>query len=164
MEDIHGQLMEYNELCKETDALYRQVAECSELSDALFWVLYTVCARKGSCSPKDVCDAWTMHKQTVHSALKKLESQGYIALETAPEDRRSKHILLTEKGERCRSTYFEPLFRAEETAFAQMDREHRTGLLRGCRAYLNELRPAVERLLAPAETADRLEESERKVF
>ena len=138
MEDIHGQLMEYNELCKETDALYRQVAECSELSDAMFWVLYTVCARKGSCSPKDVCDAWTMHKQTVHSALK--------------------------KGERCRSTYFEPLFRAEETAFAQMDREHRTGLLRGCRAYLNELRPAVERLLAPAETADRLEESERKVF
>ena len=54
MEDIHGQLMEYNELCKETDALYRQVAECSELSDAMFWVLYTVCARKGSCSPKDV--------------------------------------------------------------------------------------------------------------
>ena len=96
MEDIHGQLMEYNELCKEIDALYRQVAECSELSDAMFWVLYTVCARKGSCSPKDVCDAWTMHKQTVHSALKKLESQGYIALETAPEDRRSKHILLTE--------------------------------------------------------------------
>ena len=42
MEDIHGQLMEYNELCKETDALYRQVAECSELSDAMFWVLYTV--------------------------------------------------------------------------------------------------------------------------
>ena len=69
MEDIHGQLMEYNELCKETDALYRQVAECSELSDAMFWVLYTVCARKGSCSPKDVCDAWTMHKQTVHSEM-----------------------------------------------------------------------------------------------
>ena len=75
MEDIHGQLMEYIELCKETDALYRQVVECSELSDAMFWVLYTVCARKGSCSPKDVCDAWTMHKQTVHSALKKLESR-----------------------------------------------------------------------------------------
>ena len=104
MEDIHGQLMEYNELCKETDALYRQVAECSELSDAMFWVLYTVCARKGSCSPKDVCDAWTMHKQTVHSALKKLESQGYIALETAPEDRRSKHILLTEKGVKVTKT------------------------------------------------------------
>lgn len=57
MEDIHGQLMEYNELCKETDALYRQVAERSELSDAMFWVLYAVCASKGNCSPKDVCGA-----------------------------------------------------------------------------------------------------------
>ena len=158
MEDIHGQLMEYNELCKETDALYRQVAERSELSDAMFWVLYAVCASKGNCSPRDVCGAWAMRKQTVHSALKKLEGQGYIALETAPEDRRSKHILLTEKGERCRSTHFEPLFRAEEAAFAQMDLEHRVGLLRGCRAYLNELRPAVGHLLAPAGEADAPEE------
>ena len=143
---------------KQMDDIFHAYAVANGLSDSTFWILYTLCQSEKPYTQNDFCEEWYYSKQTVHSALKKSEGQGYIALETAPEDRRSKHILLTEKGERCRSTHFEPLFRAEEAAFAQMDLEHRVGLLRGCRAYLNELRPAVGHLLAPAGEADAPEE------
>lgn len=147
-EQIHKQLIEYYEVYKETDALYSAVAERSGMSSAMFWTMYAVCSKDGPCAQKDVCGICAMSKQTVHSALKKLQAQGYLYLDVSPADRRSKYIFLTELGERYRKEKLYPLFEAEKSAFAGMDEAARTGLLRGSRAYLRQLRAALGPILA----------------
>ena len=148
MDTIHRQLTEYYELYKETDLLYGHVAEQSGLSAAMFWTIYMVYASPNGCAPKDVCGFCAMSKQTVHSALKKLEREGYVRLETDERDRRSKRIVLLEKGEHYAAAYLRPLFRAEEEAFAAMSEGEREGLLRGSRVFLEQLRCAMARYSA----------------
>ena len=150
-EQIHRQLIEYYEVYKETDALYSAVAERSGMSSAMFWTMYAVCSKDGPCAQKDVCGICAMSKQTVHSALKKLKAQGYLYLDVSPADRRSKYIFLTELGERYRREKLYPLFEAEKSAFEGMDAAARAGLLQGSRAYLGQLRAALEPMLAADE-------------
>lgn len=147
-EEIHRQLIEYYEVYKETDALYSAVAERSGMSSAMFWTMYAVCSKDGSCAQKDVCGICAMSKQTVHSALKKLQTQGYLYLDVSPADRRSKYIFLTELGECYKREKLYPLFEAEKAAFQQMDQRDREGLLHGSRAYLRQLRAALRPMLA----------------
>ena len=140
METIHRQLEEYFELYKATDTLYGQVAERSGLSAAMFWAMYTVCSMQGACTPKDICGCCAMSKQTVHSALKSLEREGYVCLQPDTRDRRSKRIVLREKGEQYLREQLLPLFRAEEEAFAAMSEAERAGLLQGSRVFFQQLR------------------------
>lgn len=145
MEIIHRQLREYFELYKATDTLYGHVAERSGLSAAMFWAMYTVCSTPGGCTPKDICGCCAMSKQTVHSALKNLEQAGYVRLEPDTHDRRSKRIVLLEKGEQYVREQLQPLFQAEEEAFAAMSESERAGLLQGSRVFLEQLRRTMAR-------------------
>ena len=81
-----------------------------------------------------------MSKQTVHSALKSLEREGYVCLQPDTRDRRSKRIVLREKGEQYLREQLLPLFRAEEEAFAAMSEAERAGLLQGSRVFFQQLR------------------------
>ena len=56
-----------------------------------------MCEEEGTLTQSSICDALYQPKQTVNSALKKLENDGYIELETM-DDHRSKQINFTEKG------------------------------------------------------------------
>ena len=93
-----GALAAYNELYKEQDDLYRAVARGFGLSDCAFWVLYALREAERPMTQSDVCAAVYQPKQTVHSALKKLEGEGYLRLAEG-RDRRSKYLVLTERGE-----------------------------------------------------------------
>ena len=56
-----------------------------------------MCEEEGTLTQTGICDVLYQPKQTVNSALKKLENDGYIELETMA-GRRSKQINFTEKG------------------------------------------------------------------
>lgn len=58
--------------------------------------------RKGAPTyAKDVEAALDLSHPTVSGLLSRLEQKGFIALETDPKDRRSKQIVLQEKGRAC---------------------------------------------------------------
>ena len=69
-------------------------------------------------------------KQTVHSALKKLEAEGYLA-RTSSADLRSKHMALTEKGEQFARTWIDRVPEAETAALGAMPEEESAAYVRG---------------------------------
>ncbi len=94
---INKKLSEYNSIIKENEEIYHKIARKFGLSDCAFWILYTMCEEEDTLTQTGICDALYQPKQTVNSALKKLEKDGYIELETIAGCR-SKQINFTEKG------------------------------------------------------------------
>lgn len=92
------ELRRLNYLMGETDAAYHEAALRLGLSDSAMRILYAVCDRGSGfrCSLRDVCRSSGLSKQTVNSALRKLEGEGLAFVE--PVGAKSKDVCLTEAG------------------------------------------------------------------
>ena len=90
------QLRRFNRLIGETDALYHELAQRLGLSDSAFQILYTLHVEGGACPLRDICDFSGLTKQTVNSALRKLEAEGSVM--TASSGARHKIVSLTPEG------------------------------------------------------------------
>ena len=132
-------LAAYNDAYKEQDDLYRAVARQCGLSDCAFWVLYALRESGRPMTQSDVCAAVYQPKQTVHSALKKLEGEGYLRLAEG-RDRRSKHLVLTERGEALVRRTVDPVMAAEEAAMDTLTEAEQAQLLALQRRYNAALR------------------------
>ena len=139
-----GALAAYNELYKEQDDLYRAVARGFGLSDCAFWVLYALREAERPMTQSDVCAAVYQPKQTVHSALKKLIGEGFLRL-TEGRDRRSKYLVLTERGEALARRTVDPVMAAETAAMDTLTEAERTQFLSLCRRYNTALRQYLPR-------------------
>lgn len=139
-----GALAAYNELYKEQDDLYRAAARGFGLSDCAFWVLYALREAERPMTQSDVCAAVYQPKQTVHSALKKLMGAGYLQLAEG-RDRRSKYLVLTERGEALVRRTVDPVMAAETAAMDTLTEAERTQFLSLCRRYNAALRQYLPR-------------------
>lgn len=74
-------LQRINWLISETDSLYHQASLKIGLSDSASRILYALYTRGGSCLLSDIYKDSGISKQTVNSALRKLEKEGVIRLE-----------------------------------------------------------------------------------
>lgn len=115
--NISGRYAQINQLYKEIDKIYHDVAVHFQLSDSIMMILYALCAGDRPYTSKDICDEWSFSKQTVHSAVKKLEVDGYITLDTALENRKNKYIVLTAAGTQLIQRTVLPLMEAEKRAW-----------------------------------------------
>lgn len=134
-----GALAAYNELYKEQDDLYRAAARGFGLSDCAFWVLYALRETKRPMTQSGICAAVYQPKQTVHSALKKLEGEGFLRLAEG-RDRRSKHLVLTERGEALVRRTVDPVMAAETAAMGTLTETEQAQLLALQRRYNAALR------------------------
>ncbi len=139
-----GALTAYNELYKEQDDLYRAAARGFGLSDCAFWVLYALREAERPMTQSDVCAAVYQPKQTVHSALKKLIGEGCLRLAEG-RDRRSKYLVLTERGETLVRRTVDPVMAAETAAMDTLTEAERTQFLSLCRRYNTALRQYLPR-------------------
>ena len=139
-----GALAADNELYKEQDDLYRAAARGFGLSDCAFWVLYALREAERPMTQSDVCAAVYQPKQTVHSALKKLMGAGYLQLAEG-RDRRSKYLVLTERGEALVRRTVDPVMAAETAAMDTLTEAERTQFLSLCRRYNTALRQYLPR-------------------
>lgn len=139
MERQKTTLAAYNELYKEQDDLYRGAARGFGLSDCAFWVLYALRETKRPMTQSGICAAVYQPKQTVHSALKKLEGEGYLRLAEG-RDRRSKHLVLTERGEALVRRTVDPVMAAETAAMGALTETEQAQLLALQRRYNAALR------------------------
>lgn len=137
-------LAAYNELYKEQDDLYRAAAREFGLSDCAFWVLYALREAGRPMTQSSVCAAVYQPKQTVHSALKKLMGEGYLRLAEG-RDRRSKHLVLTERGESLMRRTVDPVMAAETAAMNTMTEAEQVQLLALQRRYNAALRQYLPR-------------------
>lgn len=132
---------------KETDAVYSKFARQSGLSECAFWLLYSIREADGKCTQREICGQWTMSKQTVNSALKGLEKNGYIVLMSSEADKRSKYIALTDKGVQFARENIDIIFKLEQNALKKMSSTERTAMIESNRKYQKLFQSETERFL-----------------
>lgn len=110
---ISREMKRYNHLLGELDAVYHGIALKLGLTDSALIILYTICNKGDTCPLSEICRYSGLSKQTVNSAIRKLEGEGILYLERA--DARSKNVCLTEAGKSL----------AERTALRLLNMEDR---------------------------------------
>ena len=83
-------LKRLNCLLSEMDAAYHEAALRQGLNDSSSRILYALCELGSPASLRAVCESTGLSKQTVNSALRKLEAEGIFYLE--PSGARSKRL------------------------------------------------------------------------
>lgn len=141
---MSSNLQEYNRIYKEVNGIYRDVATKLGLSNSAFEILYTICEVGDGCLQKNVCDSTFIPKQTVNSAIRKLEQEGYLTLSNGKG--RSKHIHLTETGHTLLKETIFPIIKAENEAFTELSSEECELLLTLHGKYITLLRKKFSKL------------------
>ena len=112
-------------------------------------VLYTICNNGEGCQIGDICRLSGISKQTINSALRKLEAEGIVYLEAS--GRRKKRVCLTEQGRKLAEETVVKLIEIENGILDSWSRQELEQYLELTRRYLDSFRAKV-RELEPRET------------
>lgn len=141
---IHSLNVALSQLYKRGDEMYHRYSVHCGLSDAAFWVLYTLYEDKNVVyTQNDMVSLWSFPKQTVNYAVSGMVKNGWIRLEQLSGGRNRKAVVLTEEGEKLCEEKIRPLMLAEERSLLQLTAEERDVLLRlnekQCAAFEQEI-------------------------
>lgn len=118
---IKTDMKRYNHLITETDAAYHEAARKLGLSDSAMMILYTICNEGEECLLSDITYLSGVSKQTVNSALRKLEEEGVVFLETAGG--KKKKVRLTDKGKKLVDNTVHKVIDIENRIFGSWSKE-----------------------------------------
>lgn len=90
------EMRRFNYLSNEIDAVYHDAALKFGLSDSALLILYTICSNGNDCLLSDITHLSGVSKQTINSAVHKLEQEEIVYLEAFRG--RKKKICLTQKA------------------------------------------------------------------
>lgn len=96
MISINEKIKRINYLAKELDVIYHQTARKFGMSDSVLTVLYMIYEKGDGCLLHDICCESGISKQTINSAMRKLENEDVLYLEQ--DKGKKKRVFLTEKG------------------------------------------------------------------
>ena len=136
-----------NCLCNEIDLLYHQAARKLEVSDSVLCILYIIYEKGDGCLLHEVCQESGLSKQTINSALRKLELDQILYLELDQERGKSKRIFLTEKGKDYVNRTAACLYEAERSAFADWTEDEFTQYLAFMKKYIDAFQIQVEKIV-----------------
>ncbi len=115
-EKYNQQIHRLNYLTSELDGLYHQASLRIGLSDSAMRILYAIYDNEDGCLLHTICQQSGISKQTVNSALRKLEKEGVLYL--VPYQGKHKKVLLTEMGKTYLERTAAKIYAAESKAFA----------------------------------------------
>lgn len=121
LKDSNSTFVEFLRVDQVFNQLYREAAARMGLSGSAFDVLYSVNFLGEGCLQKEICDTSYLPKQTVHSAVDKLVSEGILRKESGQG--RAVALYLTPAGKQFVETRIVPIVEAEKRAFEAMGRE-----------------------------------------
>ena len=145
-EQLAKQLTLLNQNDKMLEDLYHNYAARLQLSDTAFWIFYIAWIQGDGCTQKDICEMWSYSKQTINTALKNLEKQGYLRLVYSQGDRKRKQIRFTDAGREFAEKIIAPLLRAEEISFARLSEKERNDLVALSRKRTSLLQQEIEKI------------------
>lgn len=122
MKEITEALKRYNIGFYQTENIYRLINKKLNIPYSYYQILYLL--RSETCLPygQKIVEVSGEPKQTINSALKKLEKDGIITL-TKEENSKSKKILLTDKGKKYCEETIDKIIEAEINALNALQRE-----------------------------------------
>lgn len=122
-EEERRTLASFNRIQKEYDTVYHDYARSVGLSDAAFWVLYSIATSSEELTQRELSTSWFFPVQTVNSALSSLVKTGWLTLESIAGNHKSKRICITPAGETAIQRFIRPLVAAEDRALSRFGRE-----------------------------------------
>lgn len=139
---VNTQMKHFNLLLSEMDAAYHDAALRLGLSDSAMLILYTICWCDGECLLSDITSGAS--KQTINSALRKLEADNIVCLEAF--EGRKKKVRLTEEGNQfVKDTVFR-LIEVENAIFNIWSDEEKNTYIELTRRYLTDFRERIKKL------------------
>lgn len=132
------ELKAYNHLISEMGTLCHEAAVQSGVSDSVHNILYTIITFDSECTQSNISQLTGIPRQTINSAIRKLEKDGILYLEE--ENRKNKIIRLTEKGHQFANKTVMPVVNAECAVLSSWSEEDREMLFRLTRRYLEDFR------------------------
>ena len=127
-------MLEFNEVLKENNDLYSNLAKKFKMSDCMLWILYILREENKVLTQSDICNMMCIPKQTVNSSLKKMEAEGYIELLNI-NDKRSKQVSFTEKGLDLANNTVDIIISKENNALSKMDEKEQELLINLLRKF-----------------------------
>ena len=138
---------EVNNVYKKNCEVYYKLASHFGMTETMFDILYFVRENDGGYTQAQLCDSLYLRKQTVNSALKKLEKDGVIYLSQDSGNRKNKTIHFTEKGKELAHNIVDPIFELEKRAFERLTPQEREGVLYYGRRHIDVLEDETKKLL-----------------
>ena len=148
-------LRRLNHLICETDAVYHEAALWLGLSDSVMQILYTVCNYGDGrrCPLQEVRVQTGISKQTINSALRKLEAEGIVYLEQAGG--KSKDVCLTPQGEALAGRTAARVIQMENHILASWPEDEVAAYLTLMEKYLTSFRAELEQQIKGPQRPER---------
>lgn len=124
------QFQNFTRIYRSYDKIYHELALHFHMADSVLYILFCLYESEHPCTPKEICDYCSTNKQTVHSALKNLEAQGYITMTASLANKKNRLVNLTSKGKELLHTTIRQIKELEISAFAELNNEEREQLLK----------------------------------
>ena len=131
-----------NYLTNDMEALYHQAAVKLKISDSSLLILYMLHEQGDKCLLSDIYKLTGISKQTINSALRKLEAEEILYLQQY--DKRAKQICLTTKGKDYMLQTAAKLYEAECKALQYWAEEEVDLYLQLMEKYNTTLRQQIE--------------------
>ena len=129
---------QYTYLAGEINALYHEAAVKAGVSDSTQNILYVICEKGDCCSQSEISKLTGISRQTINSAIHKLEKEGILSL--APGSGRNTTVCLTEKGKKYASEKIQPLFEIENKIWNEWTEEEQQEYLTLTQKYRDALK------------------------
>lgn len=139
----NAEVKRYNYLVSEIEAVYHEAAKRFGMSDSVMMVLYVLSSSEGACLLSALPYLTGISKQTLHSALRKLEGDGMV--QTTTLGARKKVLSLTKDGEALCAQTVARLIEAENEIFDAWTTEERQQYLALTQRYLENIGERVSR-------------------
>ena len=122
-------MLEFNEVMKENNDLYSNLAKKFKMSDCMLWILYILREENKVLTQSAV---GYLTEQVIE--LKKMVAEGYIELLNI-NDKRSKQVSLTEKGLDLANNTVDIIISKENNALSKMDEKEQELLINLLRKF-----------------------------
>ena len=142
---VSKEMKRCNYLIGEIDAVYHEMALNFGLSDSAMRILYAVCDSGESCLLQEICRRSGVSKQTINSAIRKLEAEGIVYLEQA--EGKNKNVCLTKEGKRLAKQTVIRIMEAENDIFASWTKEDVDKYLNLTEEFLTAMKKKAKDLL-----------------
>lgn len=136
----------YSYLTSEIDAVYHLAAWKFGLSDSAMRILYAICLHGEECQLSDIVALAAISKQTINSALRKLEGEGVLTLVQESAKGRRKKVVLTQKGKNLVQDTVLKVFRIENQVFASWTEEEKELYISLTRKFLSSFKEKIKEL------------------
>lgn len=136
---------QYTYLSGEINALYHEAAVKMGISDSTQNILYVICEKGTSCLQSEISKLTGISRQTINSAIRKLENKGIVYLEQGKG--RNTIVCLTEKGKKYATEKIYPLLEIENKIWSEWTEEEQKEYLKLTQKYRDALKKYLKTML-----------------